>query len=154
MNEKIGAKHGAIFKRVVDRDCRPGEDVLVIDIGGNANDAVRRLGTRLFRVGSGKELEHGIAPVNMVADGIPVGEHGSGERLTHDDHGFRSFGIASVEITSGEDRNTKGGKESRGDGAPPRARIVDARLMGVAIAGKLQGKTLAVTPGNDIAEGG
>jgi hypothetical protein len=59
--------------------------VLVVNIGSDANDAVRRSANR-------DEFHHGIRPIDMSIDGILIGEHSLSERLT--DNNDRFFAAA------------------------------------------------------------
>ena len=84
VNEKATAKDQTLVKGVVDGECGLRNDVLVVNIGRDTDDAVRRDKTRLFEIGSGEELQHGIGPIDMPIDGILIGEHALCESLADD----------------------------------------------------------------------
>ena len=78
MDEEATAKHGTLFKGAIDGEDRTGNDVFVVNIGSDANDAVRR------GANPGNEFDHGIGPIDMAIDGILIGEHAFCESLTND----------------------------------------------------------------------
>src|SRR5262249_54822720 len=94
----------------------------------------------------GRELQHGIGPVDMPINGIPIGEHPSGERLTYDNHWVLRLAIELVEITPGKDGNAECGEKSRRYHAQLCARIF-ARQVNMTVRRELQGKP-TITPWN------
>ena len=50
-------------------------DMVVVHIGGDPNNAVWRRKSRLFLGSAGKELEHGIGPIDMPIDRILTRKH-------------------------------------------------------------------------------
>ena len=133
MNEEVTAEHWTVFKGAIHSHAGPGNDVLVVNIGGDPDDSMRRHDTRLFEIASGEELQDGVRPIYMAIDGILVGEHELGQRLTDDHHGFSVVGIARIKITARDDGNAQSGKVSRGDDTPVRAGILSAGGMGVTV---------------------
>ncbi len=105
MDEEAPAKHGTLFKGVIDSETRPGNDVFVVNIGSDANDAVRRNA-------NGDEFHHGIRPIDMSIDGILIGEHSLSESLTDDDDRFFVLAVKLIEIAAGDDRNAERGKKT------------------------------------------
>src|SRR6478735_6347310 len=67
MDEKTATKQRTLFKGVVDRDCWLRNDMHIVDIGGDANDALRRPG----RSASG--FQYGIAPEYVPIDRVLIG---------------------------------------------------------------------------------
>ena len=73
MDEQAAAKHRTFVHVVVDGERWLRNDVLVVNIGSNANDAVRR-GAK-----PGDEFHHGICPIDVPIDGILIGKHALGQ---------------------------------------------------------------------------
>ena len=74
--------------------------MLVVYVGGDANDAVRPAETRLFGVGSGDEFKDRIRPVDVASDGMLSGPHALGQGLADDGHGLAILVIEVVEVAS------------------------------------------------------
>ncbi len=149
MDEKAAAKEGALFKGVIDGEDGLRNDVFVVNIGGDADDAVRR-GAK-----PGDEFQHGIRPIDMPIDGILIGEHAPCESLTDDNDGIFTLAVEIVEIAAGDDGNAERGKESGRDDTPMRARILLAGGMNMTVGGELEAGTRAgIAPGNRNAESG
>ena len=55
--------------------------MFVVNICRDTDDAVWRDKTGLLGIAPGKELQHGIRPINMPIDRILVGEHALRESL-------------------------------------------------------------------------
>src|SRR5439155_15400108 len=144
------AKDWTLFKGTIDGEDGPRNDVFVVNIGGDADDAVRR------GANPGGELQHGIRPIDMPIDGILIGEHAPCESLTDYNDGLFTFlAVGIVEITAGDDGNTERGKESGRDDAQLRARILFAGGMNITVGGELEARTeAAIAPGNNNAESG
>src|SRR5437588_2291770 len=156
VDEKATAKDRTLFKGAIDGERRLRNDVSVVNIGGDADDPVRRDKTRFFEIGPGEELQHGIRPVNMPIDRILIGKHALGKRLADDYDGLFSMAvIEGVEIAAGDDGNAERRKKSGRDNTPLRAGILYAGGMDVTVGAELQtGAGAAIAPGNDVAEGG
>src|SRR5215470_20206265 len=125
--------------------------MLVVNIGGDADDAVR------CSANSRDEFQHGIRPLDMPINSILIREHALCESLTDDDDGIFIFILAVevVEITTGEDGNAERGKESGINNTPLRARILFAPGMNMAVGGELQADAGGgIAPGNHQAESG
>jgi hypothetical protein len=84
VDEKATAKHWTLVKGAVNAERGLRNDVSVVNIGRDTDDAVRRDKTRLFEIGPGEELQHGIGPIDMPIDRILVGEHALCESLADD----------------------------------------------------------------------
>src|SRR5258708_2219657 len=149
VDEKAAAKDGTLFKGAINGDDGPRNDMLVVNIGGDANDAVRR------GVNPGSKFHHGIGPIDMAADGILIGEHALCERLADNSDGLLTLPVELVEITSAEDGNAQRGKESGRNDTQLRARIL-ARRMNMAVGRELQPEPAGaeLAPGNSQTESG
>ena len=137
MNEKAAAQNGNLFEAAIDRENGLRNDVFVVNIGGDTDDAVWHEKTRLFEIGPVEELQHGIRPIDMPIDRILIGEHALCERLADDNHRLFIFiilVIERIEIAAGNDRNPKRRKESRRDDTPLRPRILYTGGMDVSVA--------------------
>ena len=62
--------------------------MFIVNIGRDADDAVRRHQARLFGIGSREELQYGIGPVDVPIDGILIGEHALRQSLADDHDGL------------------------------------------------------------------
>ena len=127
--------------------------MFVVHIGGDPNNAVRRRKSLLFALGPGKELEHGIGPIDMSIDRILTRKHAVCESRADDHDRLSILVIERVEIAPGNNGNAQRGEKAGRDGTPQRARIVFA--MGVTITRELQTYTEAaagITPGSDHSE--
>src|SRR6266446_6444277 len=139
---------GTLFKGAIDSDDGPRNEVFVVDIGSDADDAMWRA------VNPGGESQHGIGPIDVAIDGILIGEHAPGQSLTDDRDGLFPFlAVETVEIAAGDDGNTKRGKESGRNDAHLRARVLFASGMNMTVGGELEAET-AIAPGNNHAESG
>src|SRR4029077_3447679 len=110
VDEEAAAKDGTLFKRAIDGEHGTRNNVLVVNISSDADDAVGRVAN------PGDEFKHGIRPIDMPIDGILIGEHALCESLTDDSHGLLTFAVERVEIAAGDDGNAERGKESGRDG--------------------------------------
>src|ERR1700723_3819663 len=126
----------------------------VVHVGNDADDAMRPYETRLCSVSSGDEFEHGIGPIDMLADGIPGSKHAAREGLGDDSDRLLNLVILRIEIAAFENGHAERGEKAGGDGAPHRARIVFA--MDVAISRKLQtwAEVVGIAPWSNRAESG
>jgi len=150
VDEEPTAKHWTLFKGIVDSEARARNDVLVVYIGSDANDAVRR------SANAWDEFHHGIRPIDMPIDGILIGEHALSESLTDDNDRIFTLAVELIEITAFDNGNAERGKKSGRDGAQLSARIFFAGGTDVAIRRKLKAgaKAAGITPGHDNAESG
>src|SRR5713226_3958293 len=90
VDEKATAKDWTLFNGAIDGEDGPRNDVFVVNIGSDANDAVRR------GANPGDEFQHGIRPVNMAIYGVLIGEHALSECLA--DHNDRFFVLADLAV--------------------------------------------------------
>src|SRR5580704_5059601 len=110
----------------------------VVNIGGDADDAVWREKTRLFEIGPGEELQHGIGPVDMSIDRILIGEDALREGLADDHDRLRILSVIEhVEIASGNDGNAERSKKSGRHGTRLRPGILYTGGMDVSVGGEL-----------------
>ncbi len=148
MDEKVAAKHGTLFRGAIHGEDGPRNEVLVVNIGSDADDAVRRAAN------AGSESQHGIRPEDVAIDGILIGEDALCESLTDDnDRLFPFLAVEIVEITAGDDGNAERSKESGRNDAPLRARILFASGMNATVGGELEAET-TIAPGNSHPESG
>ena len=157
VDEQATAKDHTSLKGVVDSDCGLRNEVIIVNIGRDTDDAVRRHQACLVGISSREELQYGIRPKDMPIDGILIGEHALCERLADDnDRVVIVLAVERVEIAAGDDGNTKRCKVSGRDSARRRAGILFAAGVNVTISRKLQtsGAGAIVAPGNDVAECG
>src|SRR4029077_12357830 len=128
-------------------------DMFVVHIGSDANNAVRRPHARFFAIASPKKFEHGIGPIDVPINRVFAGKHALCESLA-DDHDRVStlVIILLVEIAPGKNGNSQRIEKAGRDGAQLRARIVFA--VDVTITGELQTGTegVGVTPGSNDSE--
>jgi hypothetical protein len=125
--------------------------VFVVNIGGDADDAVR------CGANPRDEFQHGIGPIDMPINSILMRKHALCQRLTDDDDGIFIFTLAVevIEITTREDGNAEGGEESGRYDTPLRARIFFAPGMNMTVGGELQADAGGgIAPGNNQAESG
>jgi hypothetical protein len=156
VDEKTTAKDWTLFKRTINGNGGLGNDVSIVNVGGDADDAVRRHHARLFEVGPGRELQDRIRPIDMPIDGILIGEHALCESLADDNDGLfitiiLILVVECIEVATGDYGNAKRRKKSRRDDTPLRARIFYTGGMGVTLPGELKTIT-AFAPRNHIAE--
>ena len=126
--------------------------MVVIHIGGDPNNAVRRLDSRLFRFRGGNELEHGIGPIDMPADGILTRKHASCESRADDHDRLVIVVIERVEIAAGNNGNAERAEKAGRDGPLHCARIVFARGVTITRELKTYTEVVGITPGSDHTE--
>src|SRR6202007_3458667 len=110
--------------------------MLVVDVGGNPDNSVRRRKSRFVARSAGKKLEHGIGPIDMPIDRILPRKHALGESRANDRDRLSILVIERVEIAAGNNGNAKRGEKAGRDGSPQRPRIVFA--MDVTITRELK----------------
>src|SRR5262249_40279587 len=150
------SKHWPLFKRRVYRDRGLRNDVSVVYVGRDADDAMRRQNARLFAIGTGYELQNGIRPIDMPIDGVLIGKHALRESLADDDDRLSVLLIVErIKIAARDNGNAERRKESGRYDTPVRAGILNVRGVDVTIGRELHsGARRAVAPGNDRAERG
>ena len=99
MDEKAAAQKWTLFKGVVDGEGGLGNDILLVNIGGDANDALRRR-----RVLAG-DFQDGIAPEHVPIDGVLIGEHALREGFADDGDGLFASTVLLIEVASRNDGN-------------------------------------------------
>ena len=123
-----------LLERVIDGHRRPGHDVLVVDVGDDADDAAR-LGADV------DELHHRIGPHQAAVERVLVGEHPLREALADDDDLLGVAAIGVGEVAAGDERHAERGEESRRDACGTRARILFAVGLRVALDRELEART-------------
>jgi hypothetical protein len=123
VDEEATAKDRTFFKGAINAECGLRNDVCVVNVGRDTDDAVRRDKTRFLYIGPGEELQHGIGPIDVPIDRILIGENTLCESLT--DNNDRLFimilVIERIEIAEGNDRSAKRRKKSMRDDTPLRS---------------------------------
>ena len=94
MDEEAAAKHRTVVKRAVNGESGPRNYVFVVNIGGEANNAL------LLGLKPGEELQHRIGPIDMATDGVLTGEHALGKSLANNNDGLFRLGVEVVEIAT------------------------------------------------------
>jgi hypothetical protein len=126
--------------------------MFVVDVGGNPNNSVWRRKSRLFARSAGKELEHGIGPIDMPIDRVLNGKHALGESRANNRDRLSILVIERVEIAAGNNGNAKSGEKAGRDGAPKRARIVFAMNMTITRELEAYTEVLRITPRSDYTD--
>src|SRR5690242_9628494 len=138
VNEKTPPKDPALVKRVVDSNDGLGNDVFIVNIRGNTDDAVWGYHTRDFAFAAAGILQHGVGPIDMPIHGILIGKHALGKSLTDDDHGLAiRLAIERVEIAAGNNGNAQRRKKSRRDATRQCPWVFYAGGMDVPVSGEL-----------------
>src|SRR5262249_13294190 len=122
----------ALVKAVVNRDGRLRNDMHVVDIRNDANDALRLRPVRT------RDLQDRIAPEHMAIDRVLTRKHPQGERLADDGDRLLVFHVAFIEVAPSKNRNAERGEKPRRDYPILRPRIFLTRRMFVAVSAKLQ----------------
>ena len=95
-----------LLQRVIDVHRRPRHDVLVVDVGDDADDPPA--------VGADvDELHHRVGPHQVAVDGVLVREQLLRQALADDDDPLAVAPIAVVEVAAGEHRHAERGEEAR-----------------------------------------
>src|ERR1700730_14682556 len=123
--------------------------MFVVDVGGNPNNSAWRRKSRLFARSAGKELEHGIGPIDMPIDRILTGKHAVDESRANNRDRLSILVIERVEIAAGNNGNAKSGEKAGRDGAPKRARIVFALNMTITRELEAYTAVLCITARSD-----
>ena len=79
MDEESAVEHRAMVKGAVNRESGLRNNVFIVNIGGDANDAQR------LALEPGEELQYRIGPKHMTVDSVLAREHPLGQALADDD---------------------------------------------------------------------
>ena len=101
MDEKTAAKQRTLFKGVIDCDGWLRNDVHVVDIGNDADDALRLRRARRY------DLQDRIGPEHMAINRVLTREHALRERLADDGDRLLILRIAFIEGATPENGNAK-----------------------------------------------
>ncbi len=147
VHEKAAAAD-LLLERMIDGHRRPRHDVLVVHVGGDADDPA----------GPGAhvdELHDRIGPEESAVQRLPGREHPLRHALADDDDRLGIPAVGVVEVAAGDDRNAERREESRGHGAEPGARILLAVGFRVALDRELKAGTedAGVAPRHGRAHG-
>src|SRR5262249_7955061 len=106
MNEKAATKDRALVEGIVDGDGGLVNNVFIVNISSNADDAVRGHHARDFELAATGILQNRIGPIDMPINGILIGKHALGKSLADDDDRLAiTLAIERVEIASRNDGN-------------------------------------------------
>ncbi len=138
-----------LLERVIDAQRRTRNDVLIVDVGGDTDDAAW-LGLDV------DELHHRIGPHQAAVDRVARAEHAPRHALADDDD---RLGIATIgvgEITAGDDRHTKRAEEARRYRAESCPRIFFAVRLRIPLDRELESRAerAGIAPRHDRADGG
>src|ERR1700691_2759273 len=149
VNEHGAPQQRHLLEGMIDGEGGAGDDVLVIEIGEDANDAAR--GSAEAR----DELDDGIGPRKAAIDSILIGEHALRDTLADDDNLLGVAAIGLVKITPSNHREAERGEKSGRDGTELGALILFPGAADVTFGGELQAGTevACVAPGNGGADG-
>src|SRR5262249_52132178 len=149
VDEKAAEKQRTLFKAMVDGDGGLRNDMHIVNVGDDANDALQ------FRRALAIDLQDRIGPEHVAIDRVLIREHAFREGLANDGDGLFAMEIELIEIATRNDGNAQRPKEPGRDDTILRARILFTGGVIVTIRAKLQGGTRAgITPGSDHPEGG
>src|SRR2546423_3666657 len=132
---------------MVDGECLARDDVLVVYIGGHADDAARSLADI-------DKVHHRIGPHDVVIDGILPREHALCDGLADDHNRFTAAAIIVIEVAPRKNGHAESGEESWRNDAKLRAWILLSRAFRVTFSREIEARTKAagVAPGNSSAE--
>ena len=95
-----------LFERVIDAQCRPRHDILVVHVRGNADNTLRRLA-------HADELHDRIGPEQRSVHRVLRRKHAFRDALADDHDRFGGSTIPVVEVASSNDRDAESGEEAR-----------------------------------------
>ena len=95
-----------LLERVVDGHRRLGHDVLVVEVGGHADDAPSVLA-------HADEVGDRVGPHQHAVHRVLPGEHPPRQTLADDHDLFGVLPVALVEVAAGHDRHAERGEEAR-----------------------------------------
>jgi len=128
-------------ERLIDRHRRRPHDVLVVQVGHDADDAAR-LGF----------AERRTVPPQLSIEGVAVGEQTLRDALADDDDGRGAGAVVSREIAAGNHWNPEHPEEARPDEPQPPVRVLFSVGRRVALDGEPEaGPRAGVAPGHDAA---
>src|SRR5882724_5306824 len=99
VNEEAAAPNFSLVKGAVDGERGAGNNVFVIYIGGDTDDAA-------WLPADINELHHRISPINVAIHGVLRWEHALCERFADDDDRLFALAVEGVKVAAGDDRNT------------------------------------------------
>ena len=118
MNEKATAIQRTLFEGVIDAHGGFRNDVHVVDIGDDADDALRLRRARTC------DLQHRIGPEHMAIDRVQTREHALRECLADDGNRLSILRIAVIKVATLKNGNAKRGEKSWRDYPILRARVL------------------------------
>src|SRR6516165_11960577 len=133
VDEKATAQKWTLFKGVVDGEGGLGNDILLVNIGDDANDALGR--RQVLAI----DFQDGIGPEYMPIDRVLIEEHALCKGFTDDCDALVALTIELIEVASRNDGDAQRAKEPRRDDTKLRARVLFARATNVTIGAELHG---------------
>src|ERR1700689_5071547 len=106
MNKQRAAQECELLEWRIDCQCGDGDHVLIINIGGNADNAFGH------RAETGNELDDRVVPRHVTVNGILIWKHALRKVLADDRDRFGREPIRIVEIASGKNGDAKRGEKS------------------------------------------
>src|ERR1700688_3161847 len=94
-----------LIERVIDGESGAGDDVFIVHVGGDADDAPRA-GADV------NKLHYWIGPHDVLIERVAGGEHAERDALAEDDDSLAVFAVEVVEIAAFDDGDAESGEES------------------------------------------
>src|SRR5438093_4133225 len=149
VDEQTAAKQWTLFKGIIDGERALRDDMHIVNIRGDANDALQ------LRRGLARDFQDWIGPEHVLIDGVLTGEYALREGLADDGDGFFVLNVEFVQIAPRNDGNAQRLKAPGRDTTKLRARVVFTRGINVTVSAELQaGTRTGIAPGSDHPEGG
>src|SRR4030095_4109101 len=133
MDEKTAAKKRTLFKGVVNGEGRLRNDMRIVNIGGDTNDALQLPGG-LTAVG----FQDRIGPEHVTIDWVLIGEHAPRKGFADDGDGLFASTVEFIEIATGNDGNAQRREEPGRDNTKLRAWVLFARGINVLNVHKIR----------------
>src|SRR6516165_11562162 len=135
VDEKATAQKWTLFKGVVDGESWLGNDILLVNICDDANDALGR--RQVLAI----DFQDGIGPEYVPIDRVLIGEHALREGFADDCDALVALTIELIEVASRNDGNAQSAKESRRDNTKLCAWVLFTGGANVTIGAKLHSGT-------------
>src|SRR5437667_10478204 len=149
VDEQTAAKQWTLFKGIIDGERALRDDMHIVNIRGDANDALQ------LRRGLARDFQDWIGPEHGLIDGVLTGEYALREGLANDCDGVFGLNVEFVEIATRNDGNAQRRKEPGRDNTNLRAGVVFARGLNVTVDVELQaGTRTGIAPGTHHTAGG
>ena len=151
-NKRVGITRGAhkqtaspsfLVRRLIDRHGRGGDDVFVIDVRHDGDDAPGLLA-------DADELHHRVGPAEIAIERLLPGKEFLGHALADDHDAFGAFAVGVSKIAALDNGHAEGFEESGRYGTEACAQITLTVLSGCTIHGKdeIDVQCPGIAPGN------